>query len=631
MTTTGQGCRLKQLASNPPLPWREADTEESQFTLPGRQAALGLWVGERADASDEVVILPCSARTLPALLVIETGEKLSLNPDDVVHIRFREVFSGRITSCVVPLGKPVAAGAVARIEMSLSLPDLTPGYYLVVADIRRRGRSLLGGRVGSDDFYLRAPGESMTYTVLSVRTGMVQWVRDLLYGNFMGGARAGLPHVYDPLNRRTYPQFLRLFATDTWKCLEGNEAGATGLALAAEAFAKRGDDVRRRFAEKMLDDGSRHMIAHMQAPSGPSTSSGSPLPLGKGPSGAESRGGGAITIKNELADAGIGCGWASRPFGEYDSNQIGEFIRALTYPIIYYQAQGRKRSLVREMNAACRQAADFIIEHSLQDADGVPDVLRHLTLKEKPDGTVEQVTYIQEDRQCDVYLGRGLAGLSYYAYAMQLLGEAVPDRWWQVMANTVEWSRRKMKPDGWYDWQCGDIVEGGCHTFLGNIYIGEGIFGVYLAARQAGRRELAERAAVATRQAYHYVTDHCAIRGISFRDYFGAVDLWVGPYVYWLFTEYLDTIGPDERLQGWLEMLDDDYSVRRGWHDFLDRPRDQGHWQELYDRPRTEKDYAYRACSNGMLAVALLGYPAIKHMADIGRPLHWPLPSPEGR
>jgi hypothetical protein len=595
---------MKADAERSRLPWRSTDTEESQFALPPREGAVGLWVGQRADSSDAVVILPHTARALPAVVVIETGNDLSLAPDDDLHVKFREVFSRRMTSYAVPLRQGVPPGAVARIEMSFALPQLACGYYLVVADVRRGGRSLLGGRVGADDFYLRDPGESMTYTVLSVRTGMVQWVRDLIYGNVMVATRSGLPHVYDPLSRRTYAHFLRLFASDTSKHVEGNEAGATGLALAAEAFRKSGHPVRQRFAESLLDDSSKHMIAKMQAPSG-----------------------GVIAISNELRDAGIGRGLLPHAFGSYDSNQIGEFMRALAYAVIHYRALPRKRAWARQLSAACRRAADYLVAHAAQKCDGLPDVLRHLTLSENPDGSVEQVAYYEEGRQCDVYLGRALAGLSYYAYAMQLLGDEVPDRWWRVMGNTLEWACRKMKPNGWFDWQCEDIVERGCHTFLGNTYIGEGMFGVHLAARQAGRLQLAERAAAATLKAYHYVTDHCAIRGISFRDYFGATDLWVGPYVYWLFTEYLDTVSPDQRLHEWLRMLDDEYSVRRGWRDFLDRPRDQGNWRELYDRPRSERDYAYRASCNGMLVVGLLGYLAIKHMEEIGKPLHWPLPS----
>jgi len=548
------------------------------------EAAMGLWVGQRADTGDEAVILDQGTKTLPALLVVETGTGASLRADDELRVRFHEVFSGKESSQVMKLGQDAPAGKVSRLTTQFPIGRLAPGYYLAVADVRRGGKSLLGGRVGSDDLYITKPGESMTYTVLSIRTGMVMWCRDLLYGDVMGGTRIALPHVYDPLDKGTYPQFVTLFAGWTGKHSEGNEAGDTGLVLAAEAFRKSGDMVRCKFAEWLLDDSLNHMMEKMQSPSG-----------------------GTITWANELGDHGIGESSPSEAFGSYDSNQIGEWMRPFAYAIIYYHSIPEKRAYAKKLNAACRKAADYLIAHSLQTSDGLPSVLRHLRLNEKPDGTVEQVTYQQEGRQCDVYLGRALAGLSYYAYAMQLLGDKVPDSWWPALDNTVEWCARKMKPNGWFDWQCEDIVEGGCHTFLGNIYVAEGMFGCYLADRLAGRTEQAKRAAEGTRKAYRYVTDDCWIKGVKY-EY--PTEFWVGPYVYWLFTEYLDTVGPDERFEDWLTVLDRKWSVDLAWHPFLDR--DPG-----------ERSGVGRTGSNGMLAVAILGYLGIKQMAEVGKPLHW--------
>jgi len=564
--------------------FRLCNTKQVLSRLEPDQAAMGLWVGERADTGDGVVLLEQGAEALPALMVFETGEGVALKASDTVRVRLREVFSGEETSQTLALGSDVATGSIRRVEASLDTSALKPGYYLVVADLQRGGESLLDGRVGSDDFYIKKPGETMTYTVLSVRTGMVQWVRDLLHGDIMCRTRIALPHVYDPLDETTYPEFIELFGHTTGKHTEGNEAGDTGLALAAEAFRKSGDAVRAGFTESLLDESFDSMIANMQAPNG-----------------------GAITWVNQLADDGIGKGGRSSAFGSYDSNQIGEWMRALTYGIIYYSDRPEKREYAMKLSAACRKAADYIVAHSLQTSGGIPNVLRHLRLNEQADGTVKQVVYHQEGRQCDVYLGRALAGLSYYAYAMQLLGETVPDAWWEIMDNTVTWSDRKMKPNGWFDWQCGDEVEGGCHTFLGNIYIGEGIFGCYLADKMAGREEAANAAARTTLRAYRYVTDDCWIKG---RKYEYPLEFWVGPYVYWLFTEYVDTIGPEEKLEDWLTVLDQKWSVERGWSDFLDRAPTGG---------------CGRTTTNGMLEVSILGYLGIKQMTEVGQPLHWRL------
>lgn len=547
------------------------------------EAAVGLWVGERADTSERIVMLDEGARTLPALLVAEAGEQVDLRPDDDLRIKLYEVFSGQEMHRARKLGEAAPAGQVTRIATEFDISGLEPGYWLLVADVQRDGASLLGGRVGSDDLYIRRPDETMTYSVLSIRTGMVMWIRDQLYGDIIGWGRVALPHVYDPLDPDTYMDFARLMFNATWKHTEGNEAGCTGLALAAEAFRKSGDMVRCAFVEWLLDDSLEHMIRHMQSPTG-----------------------GVRTTTNELASGGYAENWAAGGF-TYDSNQIGEWMRAITYAIIYYGGVPEKRERARELSAAVRRTADFLVAHAVQESDGIPNVMRHLRLTERVDGTVEQATYVQEGRQCDVYLGRALAGLSYYAYAMQLLGEEVPARWWEIMDDTVRWTEWKMKPNGWFDWQCEDIVEGGCHTFLGNIYIGEGLFGIYLASRMAGREEGAQAAQEATWKAYRYVTDDCWIKG---RKYEYPLEFWVGPYVYWLFTQYLDTVGPEEKFADWLRVLDERWSVERQWRDFLDRPTDGS-------------GYVGRASANGMLNVAILGYLGIKQMEEIGAPLQW--------
>jgi hypothetical protein len=562
---------------------------EQMLTLrPPHEAAAGLWLGERADTSERIVMLDEGTAEVPALLAVETGADLTPRPEDELRVKYHEVFSGRDTFRVQKLGQVAAPGAVTRVTTRFDVSGLEPGYYLVVADIRRDGKSVLGGLVGSDDLYIRRPGESMTYSVLSIRTGMVMWLRDQLYGDIMGWAFAALPHVYDPLDPNTYPEFARLYVTSTGKHTEGNEAGDTGLAYAAAAFRKAGDMTRCRFTEWLMEDSFRHMIARMQAPSG-----------------------GTIMYTDELGDAGVGTG-RSMPWGVYDSNQIGEWMRAITYGIIYFAGVPDKRGYARELSAAVRKAADYLVAHAVQDSDGLARVMRHVTILEKPDGSVEQVTYQQEGRQCDVYLGRALSGLSYYAYAMQLLGEKVPDSWWEAMANTTTWADRKLKPNGWFDWQCEDIVEGGCHTFLGNIYIGEGLFGICLAARQAGREDLAQRAAEVCRRTYRYVTDDCWIKGTKY-EVPGAAEFWVGPYMYWLFTQYVEAVGPEAHLADWLTRFDKLWSEEHAWKDFLDRPRD-------------ETGYVGRSSANGMLNVAVLAYPAIKSMDETGQPGHWGLP-----
>ena len=558
-------------------------TESRLQSLGAGQAGLALWVGERADAGDRIVLLDDLAPPLPLLLKIETGSGCELRQDDALLLRYRDVFTDRVTERSQLLGQAVAAGTQVRLTANAAVAGLQPGYYLVTADLRRADRSLLGGRVGGADLYVRAPGESMGFSVLSVRTGMCLWVKDLLHGGMMCRTAIALPHAYDPLERETYPEFIRLFAQATGKHSEGNEAGCTGLALAAAAFRAAGATDRQRFAEALLDDACRQML-RTQAPAGAFT-----------------------TWSNELTDQGIGKGGGSEPFGSYDSNQVGETVRALTYAILYYRTDPERRDWVRELDQACFRACEYLVAHSAPAANGQARVLRHLRLDEAAAGTVTATPYVQEGRPCDVYLGRALAGLSYYAYARQLLGEDVPAAWWPVLDDTVTWCARKMKADGWFDWQCEDVVEGGCHTFLGNLYVGEGLFGCYLADRVAGRTAAAASAQAAAHRGYRYVTDACVIRGKRFAV---PLEFWVGPYVYWLFTEWQATAGPDPAFQDWLSVLDRSWSQERAWADFLDRAPSGG---------------CGRTDTNGMLEISILGYLGIRDMAAAGKPLAWPL------
>jgi len=175
-----------------------------------------------------------------------------------------------------------------------------------------------------------------------------------------------------------------------------------------------------------------------------------------------------------------------------------------------------------------------------------------------------------------------------------------------------------MLENGWFDWQCGDIVENGCHTFLGNIYIAEGLFGVYLANKAAGRAEYAELALKAAKKAYYYLTDSCTIRGIRFRDYFGATDTWVASYMYWLFTEYICIVEKDEKFKDWLYMIDNVYEKLHGWRDFLDRPDKTGALNELLNRLWNNSSYCYRSNRNGTLTLSVLGYLGLRYMNEKG-------------
>jgi hypothetical protein len=554
-------------------------TKRPVSRLSDGETAMGMWVGARADRNDEIVILEENTLEIPILLTIETAANSHLRRDDELSFRFHEVFSGQEWTVKERFGQDVTERRTARIEHSLPLPELVPGYYLISADLRRNENSLLSGRVGSDDLYIRGPEESMTYTVLSLRTGMVLPLQDLMgSGIIMGHTNIALPHTYDPLNKETYGEFLQLFGASTGMQAEGIEAGLTGLLFAAEAFHKSGDAVRARFTENIIEDCVDNMLTRWQAPNG------------------------GVVIY-------VSAGAKGPPpnHGYRNPDQMGEWIRPLTYAMLYYSRIHKGPDLVSKISRACRKAADYMLSHSRETVDGIPGSIRHFVWIETKHGLANRRLHHQEGIQCDVYLGRILSGVSYYAYAIQAAGETVPQRYWDAMDSTVKWCRRKMKPNGWFDWQCGYKVEGGCHPGLGNIYVGEGLFGCYLANRRAGRLEQASEALKAAQLAYRFLMD---AHRPNYKEH-PPLEFWVGPYVYWLFTEYLDAVGSDPIFRSVIESQDRQWREERQWKDFL--------W-------RGHGDTVYRSKSNGFLTVSILGYLGLKQMEVVGEPFHLPFP-----
>lgn len=541
-------------------------------------AGATLWVGDRADGDSRAVLLDEGTAKLSAVLHVENRLGRAIPAEAQVRFRLRDVFTGKDTVRTLPLGTAVAPGAHARIALACDLAGLVPDYYHVLADVLVDGKSVLDIRKGSDDFYVRRRGETMTASMLALRLGMAYWVMDRIHGGFVHSTDIALPHCYDPYDASlaSYGAFMKRFAHMTTKVCEGYEAGMPGLALAAEAYRKEGNAVRCAFAEKLLWNSCEAVLTMQDAC------------------------GGVLTAVNELRDDGIGCGWGGNARNStYSSDQTAEWMRGLVYATLYYLRRGGETEKIARLNAACVKAGRFLVANGLQEKDGVPGVIHNFTLSLQADGKVGRHIYHQEGRQCDVYQPRVVAGLAYTALALLKSGEKVPADWWNVFDASSKWMAQKMKPNGWFDWQCGDVVEGGCHTFLGNIYLGEGLFGVVMANRAAGRTAEAERVLPAARKAYRYVTDDCWIRGTRYRY---PLEFWVGPYVYWLFIEWERHVGPEPAFRDWIETLDRKWSVERKWGDFMRMPgMDCG-----------------RAKGNGMLTIAILGSLAIRHMDELG-------------
>jgi len=561
--------------------FRVGTSAKKTVGLDAGQAGASLWVGERGDADSRAVFLESGAKTLPALLHVDNRRAAAIPSDATVAVRLRNVVTDSDVIRRMPLGVCVPAEQRAKVRLAIDLADLVPSYYHALADLLVDGKSVVDIRKGSDDFLIRRPGESMTSSVLLLRMGMASWTMDRIHGGFMHSTDISLPHAYDPYD--TAPAacraFLEHFAHTTMKVCEGYEAALPGLALAAEAYRRAGDKERLAFAESLLWNAAEAMLSMQDSC------------------------GGVVYSVNELFLDGLGTGGgASGRDCQYSTDQTAEWMRGLVYATLYYVRKGGEQDKVRRLNAACLKAGNFLARYSLWQEKGKEDVLQNYSVAFSDGKTTGRHLWHQEGRQCDVYQPRVVAGLSYVAIALQKSGERVPDDWWRIFDASVSWMTRKMAANGWFDTQCGDVVEGGCHTFLGNIYLGEGLFGVAMANRLAGRPT--DAVIAAARKAYRYVTDDCWIRGWRYRY---PLEFWVGPYVYWLFTEWREHVGPEPVFEDWLTVLDRWWRVERKWGDFLRvPPMDCG-----------------RATSNGTLVIAILGYIGLRDMEERGQ--NWTL------
>lgn len=545
---------------------------------PPDKCGVELFVGP----GERVVIVDEGTQELGGKVVVHTGAACRLTRQDRLVWRARELFSAAETTRAAPLGRDIPAGSVTTVEVSIPWASLAPGpgYYLVTCDVVRGGRSLSDGWVGMDDVYVRAKDEPMTYTVLSVRLGMAGFVRDLLYGGLMGRTHIALPHTLDPLEPRTYLDFVREFAHWTGKHSEGLEAGLAGLVFSGEALRRRGDKERAEFNDHLLRDSIEYMVSKMLLSDGST-----------------------LVHRNDLVDEYgelIGAKGGPTAWDYRDSNQMGEWLRPISRAIIYWQRLGMNAHYCQRLLRPCRRVANFLVRESVDPLGRWNSVMYHYRFRGFGADMSKQ-RYWQEGRQCDVYVGRALSGLAYYSYALLVTGHKVPQAYIECLRDTTEWAYEKMKPHGgWFDWQCKDEVEGGCHTYLGNMYIAEATFGWYLVAKRLGLKKDAALAAEATRMAYHYVTDRCYIRGRKFGI---PLSFWVGPYLYWELTEYLGSIGPDETFARWMGEMHRKWAVEHKWEDFLAR----------------EPGHVGRTATNGALEVSILGYLGLRLMEEMGQ------------
>jgi hypothetical protein len=582
--------------------------KEGLAPLPENEAGVELFIGD----ADSVALVKHGAELPKCRAVVHTGADCVLTPADVLACVATDLFTDKKITFDQPLGRAVKVAA--RAEFEIKLPQVPPGYYWVTCDLKRAGKSLVNGRVGFADFYQRAENENMTHTILSLRTGMGLYIIDPA-GAYGSGSIAFM-HTYDPRDADHYIDFIRAYqywspeGASTSKDTEVLEAGVTGTVFAAEAFRAAGELDRARFAEKLLKSNIDYMIDHVQNPDG-STKWDVNVYLARNPGAYQD------TMTDSRAP---------------DTNQVGEWLRSLARAMIYFMNVPGEQDYVTKLYKAGLISADYIVRVGTDQIGKHKNVIRHFKLIDGKYPGGRRELYEQEGRQCDVYLPRAMAGLSYFAYVRQLLAmhavhgspdpapstpamrgshdpayTPVPQDWLDAMRDTTAWAMDKMAPDtGWFDTQCGYEVEGGCHAFLGNMYLAEATQGYYLLC--AARKDLdgAKLAAEATRRALYFVTDHDRFTSRSK----GPFEFWVGPYLYWQFTEYLGSIAPDPKFSAYLQLLHDGWAERRNWQDFTQR---------------TGQSPLFRANELSNIHQSILAYPALRFMEETGKPFRYPV------
>lgn len=561
--------------------------KEGLCPLPANEAGVELFIGD----ADRVSLVKHGAELPKCRAVVHTGADCSLTPADVLACVATDLFTDKKITFDQPIGRDVKPPDKAEFE--LKLPQVPPGYYWVTCDLKRAGKSLANGRVGFADFYQRAENESLTHAILSLRTGMGLYIIDP--AGAYGHGSIALMHTYDPRDTARYLDFIRAYqhwspeGASTSKDTEVLEAGVTGTVFAAEAFRASGEIDRARFAERLLKSNVDYMIDHMQNPDG-STKWDVNVYLARNPGAYQD------TMTDSRAP---------------DTNQVGEWLRSLARAMIYFMNVPGEQDYVEKLYKAGLISADYLVRVGTDQIGSHKNVIRHFRLIDGKYPGGRRELYEQDGRQCDVYLPRAMAGLSYFAYVRQLREGSVPQDWLEAMRDTTAWAMEKMEADtGWFDTQCGYEVEGGCHAFLGNMYLAEAAQGYYLLCAARKDRDGAKLAAEATRRALYFVTDYDRFTSRSK----GPFEFWVGPYLYWQFTEYLGSIGPDPKFSAYLAMLHEGWAERRGWQDFTQR---------------TGQSPLYRANELSNIHQSILAYPALRLMEESGNPFRYPVPGLE--
>jgi len=569
-------------------------------TIPAKEAKAKLLVGDPAWAA----LLEAKTTEIKGKAWITTGKSCQLSAGAPVVFTFHDVFRifgknnpnwTRVKKGGVSIPTALVTGKLPKdyppgttTEIPISIPAnslaLKGGYYYVTMDITQSGKSVLGGRVGCADFYIKTPGETLPQSAVGYRVGKALFARDMLFGGLMSTTNLSLPGTYDPLSEKTYVKFLQEYVFYTGKLGEHIEGGVSGATFGAAALRGMGADDRARFLEWLMKDTIDYMINSMQCEDGSVLSAVNDL---------------VAKFGKQLKDKGSSSSGMGR-----SSDQTAEHLRTLARVVLHLnKIPGEGKTVKRYLKAGSRMA-DFLVKHSTKPVPGFGTPFMYYNFYGRGARMKRVERTQQEDRTCFVYHPRVTAGVNYMAFALAKCGGKVPADWDRVLRDSTGWYLATLKKNNaYYDILCGDKVEDGCHRPLGNLYVAEALLGQLLYARQIGDKAEMKRCADGMKLAGEFLIDHGGLNGIPYR----PLSQWVGPYMYWVFTEYLTSIGPNQKMSGWMAYKTKDWEINRGWQDAFSRvpPKHRAQW-------------------GGGARLSQLGFSGCRVLEDLGKPFaYW--------
>lgn len=518
-------------------------------------------------------LLDDSTERITGFARITTGARCSLSKEDEILFTFHDVFGSfgerpgwerikkgglniPVKQYLMKIQKECPAGTTTELNLSIPVKglNLIPGYYYVTMDIKKEGKSITSGRVGCDDFYLRRRNESMVESAIGYRLGMGLFCRDMLFGGVMSKTELCLPGTYDPLEIETYPNFLQRYAVDTGKYGEHFEMGISGCVFAATALRAKRDIERARFVEYIMKDTIDYIINHLLCEDGSVLS-------------------GDNDLARKYAGILMGKGSPSSSNTFRNADQIGELLRTLARVVLHLQNVPEEEKTVQRYLETGEKIANFLVKHSTEDVENFGPTLKVFYFTGFGKEMKKTLRTEQEGSPCIVYHPRVGSGVNYFAYAMAIAGRQIPEEWKKVLNNTLLWHMDILtKNKGHYDIVCGDRVEGGCHRPLGNIYVGEFFIGQYFYSKQIGDKKGMDIASKGAKISFEFLLEHGGPRGKPYKEGgIGFDSQWVRPYLYWLFTEYINNIENNERMKEFMQERSYDWEVVRKWADTFSR------------------------------------------------------------